>query len=165
MSRIAVTRIVLMTLAAMTLVLSAVQSSAYADKVHAKFKGKLVLSDAPFPTSFDSDGQAIKIIKKASKKEFVKNKKGAWSIEYMAFLKEKLEAKEAIIVFYDVTYRGDHEEVYSEGMRPDDPHSNVVINYITLPAEFFEAGHEYEMQFLRGRKTKALAVATFKLKD
>ncbi|OIP42122.1 MAG: hypothetical protein AUK47_05140 [Deltaproteobacteria bacterium CG2_30_63_29] len=164
MSRIAA-RNLLMSLAAVALVLAAVESTALADKVHAKFKGKIVLSDAPFPTSFDSDAQAIKVIKNASKKEFVQNKKGTWSIEYMAFLKEKLDAKEAIIVFYDITYRGDHEEVYSEGMRPDDPYSNVVINFIALPAEFFQAGHEYEMQLLRGRNTKALAVATFKLKE
>ena len=140
-------------------------SVAHADKVHKKFKGKIILSVSPFPTSFDSDGDMIRYIKKARTKKFIKNKHGKWNIEYIAFLKSKLDQKDAVLVFFDVTYRGEPEEVFSTTFRPDDPYAKVVISYLTLSDEFFKAGRKYEMQFTRGRKTKALATVTFELTD
>lgn len=156
-------RIFIALLVTVGLVVGAFTGLAFADKVHKKFKGQIVLSTSPFPTSFDGDKDALKYISKVKAKEFVKDKRGKWTIEYWAFLKSALETKEAVVIFYDVTYRGEPIEVFSTGVRANDPHDNFIMSYVELDEEFFKPEMTYEMQIKRSRNTKPLATAEFKL--
>jgi len=149
------------------LVVGAFVGTASADKVHKKFKGQIITSSAPFKTSFKSAKEQISYLKKLKKnKEFVKGKHGKWSIEYWAFLSKPLETKSAVIVFFDNTYGGEEPtEVYSTGVTPNDPYDDFVISYLDLDAEFFEAGHTYEMHIKKARNTKSLAKVEIKLTE
>lgn len=165
-SRWTVMRTVLSLFVVVGLVLGAFAGTAFADKVHKKFKGQIVLSTSPFSTSFKGDGDAIKYLDKVKTRKFTKDKRGKWSIEFWAFLSEKLEAKEAVIIFKDVTYRDvEPTEVYSEGVRPANPHDNFIISFVELDEEFFKPGMTYEMTIKRSRNTKALATVEFELSE
>ena len=140
----------------------AMVGTASADKVYNAFKKKVVLSDSPFPNSFDSDGDMIRYLKKVKKKEFIKNKWGKWEIEFILVLKKKLKAKEVLLVFYDMTYAGEEEEeIYSVGFRPSDPYTKILSSYFTISDEFFVADHTYELHIKKG--DEVLGKATFKL--
>ena len=147
------------------LALGAFVGNASADKVHKKFKGQIITSEAPFKTSFKNAKEQIKYLSKLKKNNtFVKGKNGRWTIEYWAFLSKPLETKQAVIVFFDNTYGGEEPtEVYSTGVTPNDPYDDFVISYVELDAEFFQPDHTYEMHIKKARNKKSLAKVEIKL--
>ena len=140
--------------------------NAWGDRAHEKYRGKVLLSDVPYPYSYGGTKEQLKYLKKHQQREFARGAKETWTIEYMAFLKTKLEARKAVIIFFDITDDDSPpEEVYSTGYHPDDPHTKVIIDHVKLSEEFFAAERYYEMQISRGRGTKPLATARFVLRN
>jgi hypothetical protein len=143
-----------------------VASSAFADRVAKKFKGDIILSRTPFPAEFKSDKAMIRYLKKVKEDEFIANKKGNWTVEYMAFFAKKLNAKQVVVIFFDISNETmEPVEVYSEGIRPGDPYTRIMAGYLTLSSEFFKPEHRYSMQIRKDRDGKPVATAEFVLRE
>ena len=67
------------------------------------FKGKIVLSKWPFPTSFKSDRQFIKHMKRVNTKTFEYDDEGQVQIELMAFFRRTQKGREFTARLFETT--------------------------------------------------------------
>jgi hypothetical protein len=70
-------------------------------KIYNKFKGQIVISDEPIPTS-DDDGEMAASLKKAKRSELTRlGGGGAWPFHFVAFLTKKSGAADVSLFFYE----------------------------------------------------------------
>jgi hypothetical protein len=127
------------------------------------FKGRIIVSDTPFGTGFQTDADMIAAIKKQAKTTIKGD--NAWTINLAVFFKEPAGANKMNIVYYDLSAK--HEQVnFSEiDVQPDQ--KMVELNGIAISTDLgFVSGHKYDVRATRliGGKEKVYANATMTLK-
>jgi len=127
-------------------------------------KGKIFVSDSEFGQGYASDGAMVSAMKKQSKAAIKGD--GAWTLNFMVFLKEAPGADKVNIVYYDVSAKPREQVNYSEvGVKPDQ--KIIQLNGQAVSKEKgFVKGHKYEIRATRliGGKEKVFAKATITLK-
>jgi hypothetical protein len=127
-------------------------------------KGKIFVSDAEYGQGFSSDGAMVSAMKKQSKT--VIKGDGAWTLNFMVFLKEAPGADKINIVYYDISAKPREQVNYSEvGVKPDQ--KIVQLNGIAISKDLgFVKGHKYDVLATRliGGKEKVYAKTTMTLK-
>ncbi len=142
-----------------------VPSAASADKVMKAFRGDIILAKNPFPTGFKGDDDMIKYLKRAKQTDFVKDKYGKWTMEYMAFFNKKPGSRQAVVVIFDLSGEKP-EEIYNTGLTLEDSNTQIMASYLTISDDIFKPDTPYEMQIRTKRIGGAtLAKTQFSLKD
>jgi hypothetical protein len=126
-------------------------------------KGKIFVSDTEFGQGYQSDAAMVSAMKKQSKSAIKGD--GAWTLNFMVFLKEAPQSSSVNIVYYDVSAK--HEQVnYSEvGVKPDQ--KIIQLNGVAISKDLgFVKGHKYDVRATRliGGKEKVYAQTTVTLK-
>ena len=127
------------------------------------FKGRIIVSDTPFGTGFQTDADMIAAIKKQAKTTIKGD--NAWTINLAVFFKEPAGANKMNIVYYDLSAK--HEQVnFSEiDVQPDQ--KMVELNGIAISTDLgFVSGHKYDVRATRliGGKEKVYAKTVVTLK-
>ena len=130
------------------------------------FKGKVIVSDAPFEASADSDKAMIAGIKKQAR-AVITGADGQWTLNMMAFLKAPAGAASVNVVYYDVTDPKNREQVNFAEVSVQPSQKTIQLNGTSISKELgFVAGHRYEVLVTRlvGGKEDVYAKATITLK-
>jgi hypothetical protein len=139
-----------------------VPAAALAD-AWASNKGKIFVSEAEFGQGYTSDGAMVSAMKKQSKSAIKGD--GAWSLNFMVFLKEAPGANTVNIVYYDITKKRDQVNYSEVSVKPDQ--KIVQLNGISISKDMgFVKGHKYEVLATRliGGKEKVYAKTVITLK-
>jgi hypothetical protein len=127
-------------------------------------KGRIFVSDTEFGQGYASDGAMVSAMKKQSKVAIKGD--GAWTLNFMVFLKEAPGAATVNIVYYDVSARPREQVNYSEvGVKPDQ--KIIQLNGVAISKDLgFVKGHKYDVLATRliGGKEKVYARTTITLK-
>jgi hypothetical protein len=127
-------------------------------------KGKIFVSDSEFGQGYASDGAMVSAMKKQSRSAIKGD--GAWTLNFMVFLKEAPGAEKVNIVYYDVSARPREQVNYSEvGVKPDQ--KIIQLNGVAISKDLgFVKGHKYDVLATRiiGGKEKVYAKTTITLK-
>ena len=127
-------------------------------------KGRIFVSDTEFGQGYASDGAMISAMKKQSRSAIKGD--GAWTLNFMVFLKEAPGATTVNIVYYDITARPREQVNYSEvGVKPDQ--KIIQLNGVAVSKDLgFIKGHKYDVLATRiiGGKEKIYAKTTLTLK-
>ncbi|HET6146264.1 MAG TPA: hypothetical protein VFH68_01935 [Polyangia bacterium] len=129
-------------------------------------KGRIFVSDTEFGQGYASDGAMVKAMKKQSKTAVANSGDGAWTLNFMVFLKEAPGAEKVNIVYYDISAKPREQVNYSEvGVKPDQ--KIIQLNGVAISKDLgFVKGHKYDVLATRliGGKEKVYARTTVKLK-
>ena len=127
-------------------------------------KGRIFVSDTEFGQGYTSDGAMISAMKKQSRTAI--KGVGAWTLNFMVFLKEAPGATTVNIVYYDITAKPREQVNYSEvGVKPDQ--KIIQLNGVAVSKDLgFIKGHKYDVLATRiiGGKEKVYAKTTVTLK-
>jgi hypothetical protein len=127
-------------------------------------KGKIFVSDTEFGQGFASDGAMVSAMRKQSKTAIKGD--GAWSLNFMVFLKEAPGATSVNIVYYDISAKPREQVNYSEvSVKPDQ--KIIQLNGVAVSKDLgFVKGHKYDILATRiiGGKEKIYAKTTVTLK-
>jgi hypothetical protein len=81
--------------------------AALAAKAADVLKGRIIISEKPFPLRFASDAAMVAHMKKVHKGELVCTKDGVWEFHYMAFFAKPLDDIQVTVNLYDLTAGGE----------------------------------------------------------
>lgn len=127
-------------------------------------KGRIFVSDTEFGQGYTSDGAMVSAMKKQSKAAIKGD--GAWTLNFMVFLKEAPGATTVNIVYYDVSAKPREQVNYSEvSVKPDQ--KIIQLNGVAVSKDLgFVKGHKYDVLATRiiGGKEKVYAKTTVTLK-
>jgi len=127
-------------------------------------KGRIFVSDTEFGQGYASDGAMVSAMKKQSKTAIKGD--GAWTLNFMVFLKEAPGAEKVNIVYYDISAKPREQVNYSEvGVKPDQ--KIIQLNGVAISKDLgFVKGHKYDVLATRliGGKEKVYAKTTITLK-
>ena len=127
-------------------------------------KGRIFVSDTEFGQGFASDGAMISAMKKQAKSAIRGD--GAWTLNFMVFLKEAPGATTVNIVYYDISAKPREQVNYSEvSVKPDQ--KIIQLNGVAVSKDLgFVKGHKYDVLATRiiGGKEKIYAKTTVTLK-
>ena len=127
-------------------------------------KGKIFVSDTEFGQGYASDGAMVSAMKKQSRATIKGD--GAWTLNFMVFLKEAPGASTVNIVYYDISAKPREQVNYSEvGVKPDQ--KIIQLNGVAVSKDLgFVKGHKYDVLATRiiGGKEKVYARTTVTLK-
>jgi hypothetical protein len=127
-------------------------------------KGRIFVSDTEFGQGYASDGAMISAMKKQSRTAIKGD--GAWTLNFMVFLKEAPGATSVNIVYYDISAKPREQVNYSEvGVKPDQ--KIIQLNGVAVSKDLgFIKGHKYDVLATRiiGGKEKVYAKTTLTLK-
>jgi hypothetical protein len=129
-------------------------------------KGKIFVSDTEFGQGYASDGAMVSAMKKQSRAAIPSKGDGAWTLNFMVFLKEAPGANTVNIVYYDISAKPREQVNYSEvGVKPDQ--KIIQLNGVAVSKDLgFVKGHKYDVLATRiiGGKEKVYAKTTVSLK-
>jgi hypothetical protein len=127
-------------------------------------KGRIFVSDTEFGQGYASDGAMVSAMKKQSKAAIKGD--GAWTLNFMVFLKEAPGATTVNIVYYDISAKPREQVNYSEvSVKPDQ--KIIQLNGVAVSKDLgFVKGHKYDVLATRivGGKEKVYAKTTVTLK-
>ena len=127
-------------------------------------KGKIFVSDTEFGQGYASDGAMVSAMRKQSRSAIKGD--GAWTLNFMVFLKEAPGATSVNIVYYDISAKPREQINYSEvSVKPDQ--KIIQLNGVAVSKDLgFVKGHKYDVLATRiiGGKEKIYAKTTLTLK-
>jgi hypothetical protein len=127
-------------------------------------KGRIFVSDTEFGQGYASDGAMMSAMRKQSKNAIKGD--GAWTLNFMVFLKEAPGATTVNIVYYDISAKPREQVNYSEvSVKPDQ--KIIQLNGVAVSKDLgFIKGHKYDVLATRiiGGKEKIYAKTTLTLK-
>jgi len=127
-------------------------------------KGRIFVSDTEFGQGYASDGAMVSAMKKQSRTAIKGD--GAWTLNFMVFLKEAPGATTVNIVYYDISAKPREQVNYSEvSVKPDQ--KIIQLNGVAVSKDLgFIKGHKYDVLATRiiGGKEKVYAKTTLTLK-
>lgn len=127
-------------------------------------KGRIFVSDTEYGQGYASDGAMMSAMKKQSKAAIKGD--GAWTLNFMVFLKEAPGATTVNIVYYDISAKPREQVNYSEvSVKPDQ--KIIQLNGVAVSKDLgFVKGHKYDVLATRiiGGKEKIYAKTTLTLK-
>jgi hypothetical protein len=129
-------------------------------------KGRIFVSDTEYGQGYASDGALVSAMKKQSKSAVATKGGGAWTLNFMVFLKEAPGATTVNIVYYDISAKPREQVNYSEvTVKPDQ--KIIQLNGVAVSKDLgFVKGHKYDVLATRiiGGKEKIYAKTTVTLK-
>ncbi len=152
-------------------VLGFVTEAQAGSKAARRLKGKVILSQKPFPTSFKSDKAMVKHMKRIDTKRFKFNEHGKISVEIMAFFARAHTATEFTVTIYDVTER--RRTVESFPIYPGQRSTQILASFVRLEAapvdadpldDGFKAERRYHLVVTKTYGGPVLAETTFAIK-
>jgi hypothetical protein len=126
-------------------------------------KGRIFVSDTEFGQGYASDGAMVSAMKKQSKSAIKGD--GAWTLNFMVFLKEAPGATTITIVYYDLSAKREQVNFSEVGVKPDQ--KIIQLNGVAISKDLgFVKGHKYDVLATRviGGKEKVYAKTTLTLK-
>jgi hypothetical protein len=126
-------------------------------------KGRIFVSDTEFGQGYASDGAMVSAMKKQSKSAIKGD--GAWTLNFMVFLKEAPQATTITIVYYDLSAKREQINFSEVGVKPDQ--KIIQLNGVAISKDLgFVKGHKYDVLATRviGGKEKVYAKTTLTLK-
>lgn len=144
----------------LTLLLAAPAAHAKAPADH--FKGKIILSTKPFPTSFKNDAAFIKHMKRADTRGFKYGEKDTMNIEFMAFFARPYTSTGYTVTIYDVTQG--RTSVATFPIYPDQKSTRILASGMTLDLATFQEEKAYLMVVTATYGGPIIAEANFSIK-
>jgi hypothetical protein len=126
-------------------------------------KGRIFVSDTEFGQGYASDGAMVSAMKKQSKSAIKGD--GAWTLNFMVFLKEAPGATTITIVYYDLSAKREQVNFSEVCVKPDQ--KIIQLNGVAISKDLgFVKGHKYDVLATRviGGKEKVYAKTTLTLK-
>ena len=131
-------------------------------QVARKLKGRIILSQKPFPTSFKNDRSFVKHMKRVDTKRFVYGDSEKISVEFMAFFARSYAVTEFTATVFDVTER--REMVTTFPIYPQQRKTQILASYFSMDKASFEVEHQYLMVVQSTYGGPVIAEAKFAIK-
>jgi len=125
-------------------------------------KGRIILSERPFPSSFPSDASFIAHMRKADTKGFKYGGRDKIPVEFMAFFAQPINVTQLQGTLYDVTERLEMRENFP--IYPGTKGGRVLASYFEMRKETIETEHRYKLVITSGFRGVVLAEADFAVK-
>jgi hypothetical protein len=125
-------------------------------------KGRIILSERPFPASFQSDASFIAHMKKADTKGFKYGGRDKIPVEFMAFFAQPINVTQLQGTLYDVTERLEMRDNFP--IYPGTKGGRVLASYFEMRKETIEAERRYKLVITSGYRGLVLAEADFAIK-
>jgi hypothetical protein len=122
-------------------------------------KGRIILSERPFPASFANDAAFIAHMKKSDTKGFKYAGRDKIPLEFMAFFADPINVTQLQGTVYDVTERLDRKADFP--IYPAGKGGRVLASYFALNKDTFEPERRYKMVITTGYRGVVLAEADF----
>lgn len=124
-------------------------------------RGRIILSEKPFPASFASDAAFITHMKRADTKGFKYAGRDKIPVEFMAFFAQPINVTQLQGTVYDVTERLEMRDSFP--IYPGSKGGRVLASFFEMRKETFEAQRRYKLVITTGFRGVVLAEADFAL--
>lgn len=127
------------------------------------FRGKIILSTRPFPTSFKGDKQFISHMKKVNTKGFTYPESGNINVEFMAFFGRAYKVTEFTVQIFDMT-EGYRKEVHTFPVYPAQRNTRILASGFMMDKETYEEERRFMMVITMGYRGSIVAETNFSIK-
>ena len=143
--------------------LSATTAEARGKKPEDALKGRIVLSTAPFPSSFKDDSAFIAYMKKVDTKGFRFEDKEKISVELMAFFAAPVVQTQLTATLYDSTEGLEMKDTFP--IYPGTRGTRILASYFDLRKAALESERRYKLVITDGFRGRVLAETDFAIKQ
>lgn len=125
-------------------------------------RGRVILSETPFPASFKNDAAFIAHMKRVDTKVFKFAGRDKVPVEFMAFFAEPINVTQLQGTIYDTTERLDRKTDFP--IYPAGKGGRVLASFFSMDKAGFEAERQYKMVITTGYRGVVLAETDFVVK-
>ena len=124
-------------------------------------KGRIIISEKPFPSRFASDAAMVAHMKKVHKGELVCTKEGVWEFHYMAFFAKPLDDIQVTVNLFDMTAGG--EFILGADQYTSSRGERILASYFKFTREEIPSNHKINILIVH--KGVRLASTEVKMRD
>ncbi|MBU1897600.1 hypothetical protein KKB55_07495, partial [Myxococcota bacterium] len=128
------------------------------------FRGRIILSQRPFPTKFSSDAKFIQHMKRVDTKAFLYADKDTLTLNFMAFFSRAQPGPMFMLTVYDVTEKGNRTRINSYPIDTYEKNTRILASAVYLPKDQYEEERRYMITLSRREGSPVLAESQFAIK-
>lgn len=125
-------------------------------------RGRIILSEKPFPASFKNDAAFISTMKAYDTKGFKYAGREKIPVEFMAFFADPVNLTQLTGTVYDVTERFEMKDTFP--IYPGQRGGRVLASFFELRKDAFETERRYKFVITTGYRGLVLAETDFAIK-